>query len=65
MSNARLDGRPFRRAGAQRGYRGSRKRVRRTRLRGNWSLELWLLVIVILVGVLVLVPLLIQHPPLR
>jgi hypothetical protein len=44
-------------------YRGSRKRVRRIRFRDNWAVELWLLVAVILFVLFVVVPWLVQHPP--
>jgi hypothetical protein len=46
-----------------RAYRGSRKRVRRIRFRDNWAVELWILVAVILFVLFVLVPWLVQHPP--
>ena len=45
-------------------YRGSRKRVRRIRMRGNWAVELWILVAVILFVLFVVVPWLVQPPPL-
>jgi hypothetical protein len=44
-------------------YRGSRKRLREIGLRGNWSVELWIFVAVIILGLLFLVPLLVRHPP--
>jgi hypothetical protein len=44
-------------------YRGSRRRVRRIRFRGNWAVELWILVAVILFVLFVVVPWLVQHPP--
>jgi hypothetical protein len=37
-------------------YRGSRQRLRRIRLRGNGSLELWLLVLWVAFVLLVVVP---------
>lgn len=44
-------------------YRGSRRRLRRISLRGNWSFELLLFVAWLLFCLLVLVPWLVQHPP--
>ena len=44
-------------------YRGSRKRLRRITLRGNWSIELWILVAIVALMLLVGVPWLIRHPP--
>jgi hypothetical protein len=37
--------------------------VRRIRFRGNWAVELWILVAVILFVLFVVVPWLVQHPP--
>jgi len=37
-------------------YRGSRRRLRRIKLRGNGSLELWLLVLWVAFVLLVVVP---------
>jgi hypothetical protein len=37
--------------------------VRRIRFRDNWAVELWILVAVILFVLFVLVPWLVQHPP--
>ena len=62
MRHLRTVGRPIGRPGGQRSYLGSRKRVQRIRMRGNWSAELWLFVILILVALFVLVPWLIRHP---
>ena len=44
-------------------YRASRKRVQRITLRGNWSVEVWILIGIIVVALFVLVPWLIKHPP--
>jgi hypothetical protein len=43
-------------------YRGSRRRLRRIRLRGNSSTLFWIFVIVFLLTLFVLVPWLVQHP---
>jgi hypothetical protein len=43
-------------------YRGSPKRVRRIRFRGNWAIEVWVLVAVILFTLFVVVPWLVRHP---
>jgi len=43
-------------------YRGSRRRVRRIRFRGNWSLEIVLFVIWLLFALFVLVPWIVRHP---
>jgi len=62
MRNLRIDrlsGRP----GAQRSYRGSRKRIRRIRVQDHWSVELWLFVIFVLLALFIVVPWLIRHPP--
>jgi hypothetical protein len=63
MRYVRTEGRAVGRAGGQRSQRGSRKRLRRIRLQGNWSVEFWLFVLVMLVALFVLVPWLIRHPP--
>jgi hypothetical protein len=42
--------------------RGSRKRLRRIRLRGNWSIEFWVIVAIIVFMLLVGLPWLIRHP---
>jgi hypothetical protein len=44
-------------------YRGSRKRLRRITLRGNWSIELWIFIAIMAFMLLVGVPWLIRHPP--
>jgi hypothetical protein len=44
-------------------YRGSRRKVRRITLRGNWSIELLLFVAWLLFCLLVLVPWMVRHPP--
>lgn len=49
------------RPGAGKTYRGSRKRVRRITLRGNWSYEVWIFVIVILIALFVVAPRLIKR----
>jgi hypothetical protein len=36
--------------------RGSKKRVQRIRLRGNWSIGFWIFVILVLLELFVLVP---------
>jgi uncharacterized membrane protein YbhN (UPF0104 family) len=43
-------------------YRGSRHRLKRITLRGNWSLELVLFIVWLLFCLLVLVPWLVRHP---
>jgi hypothetical protein len=35
---------------------GSRARLRRIRFRGNWPLEMWLLIVTVLVALLFLIP---------
>jgi hypothetical protein len=45
-------------------YRGSKRRLQNIKFRGNWSAELWVLVVAILFTILILVPWLIRHPPL-
>jgi hypothetical protein len=50
------------RPGAERVYRGSRKRLRRITMRGNWSREMWLAVIFLLILLFVVVPWLVTHP---
>jgi hypothetical protein len=44
-------------------YRGSRRRVRRVRLRGNGSLELWMLIAWVTFLLLVVVPWMIRQSP--
>jgi hypothetical protein len=63
MRNLRSEDRPVGRPGAHRRYRGSRKRVHRIRMQGNWSVEFWLFVIFVLLALFILVPWLIRHPP--
>jgi hypothetical protein len=63
MRNLRIESRPAGRRGAQRGYRGSRKRVHRIRMQDNWSVEFWLFVVFVLLALLVVVPWLIRNPP--
>jgi hypothetical protein len=41
-------------------YRGSQKRLRRIRLRGNWSVELWLLLAWVAFLLLVVLPWMVQ-----
>jgi hypothetical protein len=43
--------------------RGSRKRLRRITLRGNWSIEFWIFVAIMAFTLLIGVPWLIRHPP--
>jgi hypothetical protein len=43
-------------------YRGSRRRLRRIRFRGNWSLEIVFFVIWLLFALFVLVPWIVRHP---
>ena len=43
-------------------YRGSRRRLNRITLRGNWSLELVLFVAWLLFVLLVLIPWMVRHP---
>jgi hypothetical protein len=38
--------------------------MRRIRFRGNWAVELWILVAVLQLVLFVVVPWLVQHPPL-
>jgi hypothetical protein len=42
--------------------RGSQKRLNRIRLRGNWSLELWIFVAIMAFMLIVGMPWLIRHP---
>jgi len=42
-------------------YRGSRRRVRRARLRGNGSGELWLIVAWVVFLLLIVIPWMIRH----
>jgi hypothetical protein len=42
--------------------RGSRKRLRRIRLRGNWSIEFWIFVAIMALTLLIGLPWLIRHP---
>jgi hypothetical protein len=44
-------------------YLGSKKRVQRITLRGNWSHELWIVIVVLLFTLLVVVPWMIRHAP--
>jgi hypothetical protein len=44
-------------------YRGSRKRLRRLRFSGNWSVELWIFLAVMLFTLFVVVPWIVRHPP--
>jgi hypothetical protein len=50
------------RPGTGKDYRGSRKRLREITMKGNWSIEMWLLVIAALIILFVLVPWLVTHP---
>jgi len=42
-------------------FRGSRARLRRVRVRGNWSVEMWMFVMALLFAVLVAIPWLVRH----
>jgi hypothetical protein len=44
-------------------YLGSKKRVQRVTLRGNWSHEMWIVIAVLLFTLLVVVPWMIRHAP--
>ena len=44
-------------------YLGSKKRVQRITLRGNWTAELWIVVVLLLFTLLVVVPWMIRHAP--
>jgi len=44
-------------------YRASRTRVQKIKLRGNWSIEVWIFIGIILIALFVMVPWLISHPP--
>ena len=64
IADPRIPRRPdMRTSGPPKVYRGSRKRVRQIRMRGNWSVELWMLVAVILFILFVILPWLVRHPP--
>jgi hypothetical protein len=43
--------------------RGSKQRLRRIRMRGNWSLEIWIFVIALVLILLIALPWLASHPP--
>lgn len=43
-------------------FRGSKHRLRKIRFRGNWSIEIWVLLAIILTALLVGVAWLIRHP---
>jgi len=58
MAYSRIDGRPL----AIR--RGSKRRMRRITMRGNWSAGLVILIVFILLVLFVALPWLIRHPPL-
>jgi hypothetical protein len=45
-------------------YPGSKKRAQRITLRGNWTPELWIVVVVLLFTLFVVVPWMIRHTPL-
>lgn len=56
--------RPFGGSGrALAGYRGSRKRLRRIRMRGNSTPAVWGLLLVALLIVFVVIPWVVRHPP--
>ena len=48
--------------GGDRDHRGSKKRLKRITLRGNWSVEFWVFVLAILIALFVLAPWLVNHP---
>jgi hypothetical protein len=50
------------RAGAVKIYRGSRARLRRIKLRGNWSSNIVAFIVVMLIVLFVLIPAIINHP---
>jgi hypothetical protein len=50
-----------RHGGTGKWYRGSRPRLRRIRLRGNWSVEFWLLAAWVAFLLLVVVPWMMEH----
>jgi hypothetical protein len=50
------------RAGAVKIYRGSRARLRRIKLRGNWSSHIVAFIVVMLIVLFVLIPAIINHP---
>jgi len=50
------------RAGAVKIYRGSRARLKRITLRGNWSPHMWAFIIIVLIVLFVLIPAIINHP---
>lgn len=43
-------------------YRGSRSRLKKIRLRKNWSVQIWIILGVILLVLFVWIPLLIRNP---
>ena len=44
-------------------YLGSKKRVQRITLRGNWPAEMWIVVVVLLFTLLIIVPWMVRHAP--
>jgi len=42
-------------------YLGAKKRVQRVTWRGNWSSEMWIVIVVLLFTLLVVVPWMIRH----
>ena len=44
-------------------YLGSKKRVQRITLHGNWPTEMWIVVVVMLFTLFVVVPWIIRHVP--
>lgn len=50
------------RTGAVKVYRGSRARLKRITLRGNWSPHVLVFLIVMLIVLFVLIPAIINHP---
>lgn len=47
---------------ALRGNRGSRRRLRRIKLRENWSRAMWALLAFVLLVLLVVIPWVLRHP---
>jgi hypothetical protein len=43
-------------------FRGSRRRLRRIRFRENWTRDMWLLLVFVVLTVLLLFPWLVRHP---
>jgi hypothetical protein len=63
MGSRSAYGRQTSRPDQRRANRGTRKRLERITLRGNWSVEIWLYVIFVLFLLLVAIPWMVRHPP--